>query len=357
MEKIPVGILGATGMVGQHYLRLLENHPWFEVTFLCASTHSAGKTYQAAVEKRWHMPTPIPKRESQLYVEPIDQISTALNKCRFVFSAVDSDTAQEYEEQYAAAGLPVISNASYHRQTADVPILIPEVNASHLSILPMQQKKRGWKKGFIVTKPNCSIQSYMIPLAALHETFQVQKIWVTTMQAVSGAGYPGIPSWDICENIVPYIAEEEEKSENEPLKIFGSILNHEIVPTSQIHISAHCNRVPVLDGHLACVSVKFSKTPSQEEILAVWNSYAPMTQTLQLPSAPQKTILYRKEPNRPQPRLDRDVGKGMSITVGRLRPCNLLDFRFVALSHNTLRGAAGGGILNAELLFTQRYLS
>lgn len=357
MEKIPVGILGATGMVGQNYLRLLENHPWFEVTFLCASPHSVGKTYEAAVERRWHMPTPIPKRESQLYVYSIDQISKALEKCQFVFSAIDTDVAKEYEEQYAAAGLPVVSNAGYHRQTPDVPVLIPEINASHLSILPSQQQKRGWEKGFIVTKPNCSIQSYMIPLAALHEKFQLKKILVTTMQAVSGAGYPGVPSWDIYENVVPYIAKEEEKTENEPLKIFGSIVDNEIIPTPDVRISAHCNRVPVLDGHLACVSVEFATPPSREEILSIWNAYTPITQTLELPSAPEKTILYREELNRPQPRLDRDAGKGMAITVGRLRPCNLLDFRFVALSHNTLRGAAGGGILNAELLFTQRYLT
>lgn len=356
MERIPVGILGATGMVGQNYLRLLANHPWFEVCFLCASPRSAGQSYKDAVQNRWHMPTPLPPKESELPVHSIDQIELAQKKCRFVFSAVNSEIAKDYEEQYAMAGLPVISNAGHHRQTPDVPILIPEINASHLSILSSQQSARGWSKGFIITKPNCSIQSYMLPLAPLHEKFGLKKLIATTMQAVSGAGYPGLSSWDINENVIPYIAKEEEKSEREPLKIFGHIHNRQIIPAKDILISAHCNRVPVLDGHLACVSVEFENKPSQEEILSLWNSYRTLPQDLNLPSAPEKTIIYRDEPNRPQPRLDRNAGKGMAVTVGRLRPCNLLHFRFAALSHNTLRGAAGGGILNAELLVKQGYL-
>jgi len=357
MERIPVGILGATGMVGQQYLRLLADHPWFEITFLCASPKSAGKTYAEAVQERWHLATPIPNKISRLHVHSIDQIQQAQECCRLVFSAVSADLAKEYEERYAEAGLPVVSNASYHRTTVDVPVLIPEINAAHLAILPQQQSKRGWSKGFIVTKPNCSIQSYMLPLAPLHETFGIKNLLITTLQAISGAGYPGVSSWDIYDNVIPYIAKEEEKTETEPLKIFGKLQNNQIVSASGICVSAHCNRVPVLDGHLACVSVEFKTKPALEQVLAIWSSYVSLPQQLQLPSAPAQTIIYKEEVNRPQPRLDRDAGKGMAVTVGRLRPCNLLDLRFVALSHNTQRGAAGGGILNAEILVRQGYLT
>lgn len=357
MKRIPVGVLGATGMVGQNYLRLLANHPWFDVRFLCASPRSSGKFYQEAVKGRWHMPTLIPSQASNLPVHAINQIDEAKKQCRFVFSAVSSDIARDYEEQYAAAGLPVISNAGYHRHAPDIPVLIPEINAHHLEIIPHQQISRGWSDGFIVTKPNCSIQSYMLPLAPLHEKFRVKKLLVTTLQAVSGAGYPGVSSWDIYENVIPYIAKEEEKSEWEPLKIFGSIRDYQIIPDQNICISAHCNRVPVLDGHLACVSVEFDHQPSQDEILAIWKMHHTLPQSLQLPSAPTQAIVYHEEPNRPQPRLDRDNGNGMAVTVGRLRACNLFNYRFVALSHNTVRGAAGGGILNAELLVKKGYLN
>ncbi|PJD96737.1 MAG: aspartate-semialdehyde dehydrogenase [Parachlamydia sp.] len=357
MKRIPIGILGATGMVGQQYLRLLADHPWFEITFLCASPKSAGKTYAEAVQQRWHQATPIPDQASQLHVHSIDQIKIALERCRCIFSAVGGDIAREYEEKYAAAGLPVVSNASYHRSTSDIPVLIPEINASHLAILPHQQAKRGWSKGFIVTKPNCSIQSYMLPLAPLHEIFGIRNLMITTLQAVSGAGYPGVSSWDISDNVIPYIAKEEEKSEKEPLKIFGKVQGNHIEAAANICISAHCNRVPVLDGHLACVSAEFKTEPTMEQVRSIWDSYISLPQQLQLPSAPPKTIIYREEVDRPQPRLDRNAGNGMAVTVGRLRPCNLLDLRFVALSHNTLRGAAGGGILNAEILVSQGYLT
>ena len=284
--------------------------------------------------------------ESCLSIPSVEAIDQCLKNCRFVFSAVTTNVAQIYEEKYAAAGLPVVSNASHHRNTPDVPVLIPEINAEHLKIIPQQRKNRNWERGFIVVKPNCSLQSYMIPLVALHKKFKVEKILVTTLQAVSGAGYPGVSSLDIHDNIIPYIAGEEEKSEKEPLKIWGSIQGNKIVDAQDIILSVHCNRVPVLDGHLACVSVEFAKKPSYEDILTTWSSFESQPQQLKLPSAPAQTIVYRQEEDRPQPRLDRLEGGGMSITVGRLRHCSLFHYRFTALSHNTIRGAAGGGILN-----------
>lgn len=356
MSKISVGILGATGMVGQQYLQLLINHPWFEVNFLASSDQSAGKSYFQAVAGRWQMSSPIEERVGHMLVHRLDEIELAKKSCRFVFSAMSNEGAMKYEELYAKNGIPVFSNAACHRQSSDVPILIPEVNPEHLKIIPMQKKNRNWDKGFIVVKPNCSLQSYMIPLAPLHEQFKVTRLLVTTMQAVSGAGYPGVSSLDISENIIPYIADEEEKSEREPLKIWGEVRGNSICPTKDIVISAQCNRVPVIDGHLACLSVQFERKPSKEEILTLWKNFRGQPQQLELPSAPLSPIIYREECDRPQPRRDRDAGKGMSITVGRLRECPIFDYRFVALSHNTIRGAAGGGILNAELLWRQGYL-
>lgn len=356
MKKIPVGILGATGMVGQQYLQLLANHPWFEVCFLASSELSAGKTYAEAVSGRWHMHIPIPERFLNLPVHRMDEIELAKKSCHFVFSAVSNDAAKIYEERYAENGIPVISNASHHRQSSDVPVLIPEVNADHVRIIPIQQKNRNWKKGFIVVKPNCSLQSYMIPLAPLHQQFKITRLIVTTLQAVSGAGYPGVASLDIMDNVIPYIANEEEKSEREPLKMWGHIQDNCIAAAQNIAIAAHCNRVPVLDGHLACVSVQFEQKPDKQEILNIWKNFHALPQQLQLPSAPQHPIIYLHESDRPQPRQDRNAGNGMSISVGRLRDCPLFDYRFVALSHNTIRGAAGGGILNAELLVQQGYL-
>lgn len=356
MSKIPVGILGATGMVGQQYLQLLVEHPWFEVCFLASSELSAGKIYKEAISGRWHMNKSIPERFLNFPVHCIDEIEMAKKSCSFIFSAISNDAAKIYEERYAESGLPVISNASYHRQSADVPVLIPEVNPDHAQIIPIQRKNRNWERGFIVAKPNCSLQSYMIPLSPLHQQFKVTRLLVTTLQAISGAGYPGVSSLNIMDNIIPYIADEEEKSEQEPLKMWGHIQDNGIVPDNKICISAHCNRVPVLDGHLACVSVQFEQKPNEKEILNIWKNFQGTPQQLKLPSAPEYPIFYREESDRPQPRQDRNAGNGMSVTVGRLRKCSLFDYRFVALSHNTIRGAAGGGILNAEFLLHQGYL-
>ncbi|MBI5390674.1 aspartate-semialdehyde dehydrogenase [Candidatus Woesearchaeota archaeon] len=354
MKKLKVGILGATGMVGQQYLSLLEHHPWFEVVFLAASEQSAGKSYAEAVKGRWHMQKNIPVDASDLIVSRIDDLAHAM-QCSFVFSALDTDTAKLWEERYAAAGIPVVSNASAHRKTDDVPMLIPEINPYHLGIIPEQQKRRGWKKGFIVVKSNCSLQSYLTPLYAIHRHAPLTKVMITTLQAVSGAGHPGVASFDILDNVVPFIRGEEEKSEQEPLKILGTLQNGTIKPAIGITFAAHCNRVPVLDGHIACVSFSCEKKLSSDVIKKLWNEFVALPQQLQLPSAPKHPIIYRPEEDRPQPRLDRDAEGGMAISVGRLRQCNLLDFRFVGLSHNTIRGAAGGGILNAELLYKQGY--
>jgi aspartate-semialdehyde dehydrogenase len=354
MEKISVGVLGATGMVGQNYVRLLENHPWFEVTYVAASPRSAGKRYAEAVAGRWVMDADIPTAVTDLVVHD------AGGKCAFVFSSVELDkkAIRETEDAYAAAGIPVVSNNSAHRGTPDVPMLIPEINPDHVEIIPLQQKKRGWSKGFVAVKPNCSVQSYMAPIQALRQAgFPVVRAFVATLQAVSGAGYPGHSSLDMIDNVIPFINGEEEKSEKEPLKIFGRIENGEFVDDQSIRITAHCNRVPVIDGHLACVSLQFGdRKPSLEEIKRIWIDFRAAPQQLALPFAPEHPILFREENNRPQPRKDRDAEKAMAVTVGRLRSCNLLDCRFVGLSHNTVRGAAGGGILNAELLKAKGYL-
>lgn len=316
MKKIPVGLLGSTGQVGQQYQKLLANHPWFELQILAQ----------------------------------IDDLENA-KKCALVFSALGNDAAKIYEERYAENGIPVISNASHHRLAPDVPLLIPEVNGEHAKIIPVQKKNRGYG-GFIVTKPNCTLQGIVMPLAPLHRRFGVRRLFVTTMQAISGAGYPGVASLDIVDNVIPFIAKEEEKTEIESLKVLGQIENGVIAPARGIAISAHCNRVPVIDGHLACVSVEFEAKPTMEEILKLWSA----PQELKLPSAPAFPLLYRAEENRPQPRRDREAGSGMSVSVGRLRECPLLSYRFVALSHNTIRGAAGGAILSAELLVQEGYI-
>jgi aspartate-semialdehyde dehydrogenase len=365
MAKIPVGILGATGMVGQQYINLLNDHPWFEVRYVAASPRSAGKKYSEAVSGRWQLAREYSPNVGKIMVEDANDVSKAVsafkkNKCSFVFSALEmgKEETRSLEEAYAAADIPVISNASAHRWTPDVPVLIAEVNPHHTDIIPIQQKAHGWKKGFIAVKPNCSIQSYMIPLHALIQAgFLVKKLMVTTMQAVSGAGYPGVPSLDMIDNLVPYIGGEEEKSEKEPLKIFGTILNGEIQDAVMPKISACCNRVPLTDGHTACVSLGFGmKKPSINEIKEIWANYKGLPQEEKFPFAPKQPIIYREEDNRPQPRKDRDTDKGMAVTAGRLRPCNLFDIRFTAVSHNTVRGAAGGGILNAELLKHKGYI-
>ncbi|MBQ9239596.1 MAG: aspartate-semialdehyde dehydrogenase [Treponema sp.] len=357
MNKIAVGVLGATGMVGQRYIALLENHPWFEVTYVAASPRSAGKPYADAVANRWLIGEHIPRSVAPLIVHDANDVASARGKCAFVFSALemDKDAIKQLVVLYAASDIPVVSNASAHRWTEDVPILVPEINFSHLDVIAAQKKSRGWNKGFIVVKPNCSLQTYMMPLHALVQAgFPVKRMTVTTLQATSGAGYPGVPSFDMIDNIVPFISGEEEKTEKECLKILGHVADGKIVNAPLPLVSATCTRVPVVDGHTACVSMEFDvpsdKKPSLAEIERVWTSYSSVPQERGLPSAPLHPIVVRSEENRPQPRRDRETEKGMACVIGRLRECSVFDVKFVALSHNTKRGAALGGILNAELL-------
>ena len=360
-SRIKVGILGATGMVGQNYICLLNQHPWFEVGYVAASSQSAGKTFEEAVAGRWHMSCPIPESVRDLFVQNASDVSAAQNKCDVVFSAVNMDkkTVATLELEYASKGFAVISNNSAHRFTSDVPMIIPEVNPEHADIIPFQRKKRGWSSGLIAVKSNCSIQSYMTPLYALvREGYEIRRMVITTLQALSGAGYPGPSALDVTDNIVPFIKGEEEKSQDEPLKIFGNIVDGAFVNNSSIKISAHCNRVPVIHGHTACVSVEFGdRKPALEEIRTIWRNFRSVPQELALPFAPERPIIYCPEPDRPQPQKDRDLDKGMAVTVGRLRPCNVFDVRFVGLHHNTVRGAAGGGILTAELLKARGFIN
>ncbi|VVB77961.1 Aspartate-semialdehyde dehydrogenase [uncultured archaeon] len=375
-EKIPVGILGATGMVGQKYISLLENHPWFSVNYVAASPESAGKKYSDAVSGRWHMQKDIPNGVEKLVVGNANDFNSAIDKCAFVFSALelkDKKQLMTLEEEYARAGFPVVSNASAHRWTEDVPMIIPEINPEHTDIIRDQQKNHGFNKGFIVVKPNCSIQSYLTPVYALiNQGYDVSRLFITTMQAASGAGHPGVSSLDLIDNVIPYIGGEEEKTEKEPLKILGQIENGRFVNYNKLEISAHCNRVPVYDGHTACVSLelrsKIGITPpytSQiiekpyidlDYFIKIWNNFRSVPQELELPSAPKRPIIYKTENDRPQPRKDRDLENGMAVCVGRLRRDPVFDIKFVGLSHNTVRGAAGGGILNAELLKAKGYI-
>ena len=354
MDRLRVGVLGATGMVGQVFLRLLTNHPWFEVTYLAASPNSAGKKYADAVAGRWHMKKDMPEQFRNIVVEDASNVDKAIGKCSLVFSAVEMDKQAilAVEMEYAKKGFVVVSNNSAHRNTEDVPLMIPEINPDHLDIIPAQRKHYGWSKGLLAVKPNCSIQSYMIPLFALMKAgYIIDKMIVTTLQALSGATYPGPAAIDMVDNIIPYISGEEEKSEVEPRKIFGKILNGKFVLDDSMKISAHCNRVAVTDGHTACCSIQFAgKKPSAEEIIRIWRGFRALPQELKLPSAPDPVLIYRDEIDRPQAQKDRDAGNGMAITVGRLRKCNVFDYRFIGLHHNTVRGAAGGAILTAELL-------
>ena len=360
-KKIPVGILGATGMVGQQYIHLLEDHPWFEVTYVAASPQSAGKKYKDALKSGWIVAGEMPASVADLSVHDVADVDSAAKECQFVFSAFempDKEAIRNAEDAYATAGMPVFSNASAHRHTEDVPMLIAEINPDHLSIIPAQQKTHGWKRGFVAVKPNCSLQSYLTPLFALIQAgYEIDKVMVTTMQAVSGAGYPGVASLDVIDNVVPLISGEEEKTEEEPLKILGAIKGGKFVDHKGMTISAQCNRVPVSDGHLACVNISFKgKKPTIDQIKSIWKKFSGEPQKLDLPMAPKQPIIYRDEPNRPQPKMDRDADKAMAVTVGRLRECPVFDYKFVALSHNTVRGAAGGGILNAELALKQGYI-
>ncbi len=360
MNPIRVGVLGATGMVGQNYLRLLDNHPWFEVVYVAASPRSAGKTFNEAVAGRWLMAEPVPASIENLIVGDANDVSQAAGQCDLVFSAIeaDKDTVRRLEEAYAAADIPVVSNNSAHRATDDVPMMIPEVNFQHADLIQTQRQQRGWNKGLIAVKPNCSVQSYVTPVYALQQAgFPVSAMIVTTLQAVSGAGYPGPSSYNMIDGVVPYIRGEEEKSEREPQRILGQVSDGKVIPDTSIAIAAHCNRVPVIDGHMACVSLKFSQCiPSLDEVRQIWQDFTSEPKRLELPSAPIPAMIYREESDRPQPRLDRDAGKGMAVTLGRLRPCPVFDIRFVGLSHNTVRGAAGGAILTAELLKAKGYL-
>lgn len=347
--KIPVGILGATGTVGQRFIQLLENHPWFEVNWLAASDRSAGKKYADAAT--WRLSTPIPGRIAALEVRPaLPDKSTP----RLVFAALDSAAAREIEPLFADAGCAVVSNSSAFRMTPDVPLVIPEVNSDHTELIKAQAwyKKNG---GFMVTNPNCSAIGLVMALAPLHRRFGVEKVFVATMQAVSGAGYPGVPSLDILGNVIPYIANEEQKMEAESCKLLGMLKNDSVTP-ADVQLSAHCNRVPVEDGHTESVSLKLNRPAQEEEILAAWREFRCLPQKLQLPTAPEQPVIYDSAPDRPQPRLDRDRGHGMSTVVGRLRPCTIFDWKFTTLSHNTIRGAAGAAILNGELLKAQGYL-
>jgi aspartate-semialdehyde dehydrogenase len=347
-RKIKVGILGATGMVGQRFVQLLNNHPWFEVTELAASERSMNKTYSQATEGRWKLPGDVPEYARNLVVKEC----TPNLDCRLVFSALDADVAGPIEENFASKGYVVSSNARNHRMEPDVPLLIPEVNSDHLALVPVQKKNRKWK-GYIVTDPNCSTIGLVLVLKPLMK-FGISKVLVTTMQALSGAGYPGVASLDILDNVIPYIGNEEPKMESEPLKLLGT-LQKDHVRMADIVVSAQCNRVNVNDGHTECVSVKFDKKVELADIVKALESFNPL-KGLGLPMAPARPIVVRGENNRPQPKMDRDLGKGMTATVGRVRPCPVLDWKFIVLSHNTIRGAAGAAILNAELMKVKGYL-
>ena len=343
--KYPIGILGATGMVGQRYIQLLENHPWFEVAWLAASDRSSGKTYGEAA--KWRLDTPLPERIAKMTVAPADPEGAP----KVIFASVDAAFARELEPRFAEAGCAVVSNSSAFRMTPNVPLVIPEVNAEHLHLIE-EQSTREQSGGYIVTNSNCSAMGLVIALKPIEERFGIEEIFVTTMQAISGAGYPGVASMDILDNVVPYIGSEEEKMEAETLKLLGRLEGRAVTPLAA-RISASCNRVPVVDGHTESVSLKLGnklgRPVTREEILAAWAEFRPLAGK-NLPSAPEQPIEWASQIDRPQPRLDRNRGKGMTVTVGRLRPCGVFDWKFTLLSHNTIRGAAGATILNAELL-------
>ena len=357
MKQYQVGVVGATGMVGQRFVSLLENHPWFRVAVLAASPRSAGKTYEEAVGSRWAMSTPMPEAVKKMVVLDASDVKAVASKVDFIFCAVDmkKDEIKALEEAYAKAECPVISNNSAHRTTPDVPMIIPEVNPGHAEVIPFQRARLGTKRGFIAVKSNCSLQSYVPALHPLMADYGVTKTLVCTYQAISGAGKT-FGRWpEMVDNVIPYIGGEEEKSEREPLKIWGSIKDGVIVPVESPSITAQCLRVACSDGHMAAVFVSFDKKPSIEEIKEKWASFAGEPQKLDLPSAPKQFLRYFEEPDRPQTRLDRNLENGMAVSIGRLREDTQYDYKFVCLSHNTLRGAAGGGVLLAELLAAKGY--
>jgi aspartate-semialdehyde dehydrogenase len=347
-EKIPVGVMGATGTVGQRFVQLLCDHPWFELTALMASEASAGKKYGEVC--RWMLSSDMPPNVRDMIIHTAPTVD-----CEVVFSALPSDVAGPVEEAMAAAGYRVFSNAAAHRQDPDVPLLIPEVNPDHLKLIDIQRVRRGWDRGFIITNPNCSTVILTLALAPLHAAIGLRSVVVSTMQGLSGAGYPGVPSLDALDNVIPFIGGEEEKVALEPRKLLGVMVEGQ-VELADFPISAHCNRVPAREGHLEAISVALEHPTTPRQIAEVWRAWNPLPQQLNLPSAPQPPIVVRPEPDRPQTRLDRDAGRGMAVSVGRIRPCEVLDLRFVALGHNTVRGAAGASVLNAELMAAQGLL-
>lgn len=347
MNRIPVGILGATGSVGQRFVELLDGHPYFQVVALCASEKSAGQTYEEVMRSRWKVSNSIPEYARKLKITLPDPKETL--GVKLVFSGLDSSIAGEVEQAYAKAGIHVISNSKNHRMVPNVPILSAEVNPEHLEVLKFQQTP-----GKIVTNSNCTIMGVTISLKPLMDSFGIEKLFLTSLQAISGAGYPGVPSMDILGNVIPYISGEEDKVEQEPQKCLGTVQDG-VIQHANFKISAHCNRVPVFDGHTVCVSLELKKKAKKEEIIELWKNFQSEPQNLCLPSAPNPPILYKEEEDRPQPRLDLYEGKGMAVVIGRLRQDPILDWKYVVLSHNTVRGAAGAAILNAELMFKKGY--
>ena len=351
--KIPVGVLGATGMVGQRFIQLLEDHPWFEVAWVAASERSSGKTYAEAA--KWKMTTPIPARIARMTISPAEPGGAGRSSApKVIFAALDADIARELEPAFAQAGCAVISNSSAFRMHPQVPLVIPEINANHIKLIDQQS----WRKqsgGYMVTNSNCSVMGLALALAPLQQAFGLEAVFVVTMQAISGAGYPGVASMDILGNVVPFIKNEEEKMQEEAGKLLGKLSKREVVP-APFAISAHCNRVAVVDGHTESVSVKLKKRATPEKIIAAWREFRGQVADLNLPFAPAEPIFYDERIDRPQPRLDLDRGHGMTVSCGRLRPCSLLDWKFTLLSHNTIRGAAGAALLNAELLRATGYL-
>lgn len=359
MKNFNVGIIGATGMVGQRFATILSSHPWFNVTVLAASSRSAGKTYEAAVGDKWAMTVPMPEEMKDMIVmdaeKDIEKIGGLVD---FVFCAVNlsKDETRLLEEKYAKAEIPVVSNNSAHRHTPDVPMVIPEINPEHIKVIASQKKRLGTKRGFIAVKSNCSLQSYVPALFPLDENFGVEDVLVCTYQAISGAGKT-FETWpEMIDNVIPFIGGEEEKSEKEPLKIWGKVQGDEIVPAAKPNFTAQCLRVSVTDGHMAAVFVRFKNKPTEDEILEIWKNFKGRPQELELPSAPKQFLNYFTEDNLPQTKLQRNLEGGMAISCGRLRPDTQYDYKFVCLSHNTLRGAAGGAVLLAELLCAEGYM-
>ena len=358
MNKIRVGIIGATGMVGQRFITLLDNHPYFEITVLAASPRSAGKTYTEALGNRWKLKAPMPQSVKDMLIYNAADVATVANMCDFVFCAVDmkKDEIRALEEAYAKAETPVVSNNSANRGIDDVPMVIPEINNAHLAVIEAQRARLGTKRGFIAVKPNCSIQSYVPALTPLLK-YEPYEIVATTYQAISGAGKTFNEWPEMIDNVIPYIGGEEEKSENEPMKIWGKVVDGKVINATEPAITTQCIRVPVTDGHTAAVFVKFRNKPTKEQILEDWKNFRGKPQELELPSAPAQFVTYFEEDNRPQAALDRDLYNGMGVSVGRLREDKLYDYKFVGLSHNTLRGAAGGAVLIAEFLASKGYIT